>query len=88
MATKDDGTEPTTKDKLTQALDPRLRPVQMTLEEAMAFISNRVYEATAIIEQLEGAGLISGNGHHARQKLAGLAAEEIKKRWLGQKTGN
>ena len=78
--------DPKNIDALQKALDPRTRPVQMTLEDAQHEIQRRVYEATAIIEQLEGAGLLSGNGHHARQKIAEVASEEIKKRWIGPRT--
>ena len=51
------------------------------LEEACAEISREVYKATAVLERLETEGLITGNGHHARQLLARTAADEIRKRW-------
>jgi len=76
------------KDELEKALDPRLHPVQMTREAAESLITTHVYEATALLEQLEAAGLISGNGHHARQKLAQLAALEIRERWTGSNPEN
>jgi hypothetical protein len=53
----------------------------MTLEQAVAEISNSVYEATRLIEILEGKGKIRGNGHHARQNIAVLAEMEVKDRW-------
>jgi hypothetical protein len=53
----------------------------MTREQAEAEISKAVYEATAIFERLEGQGLIMGNGHHARQKLAQAAVEDLRSRW-------
>lgn len=40
------------------------------LEKALADISNEVYAASGMIEQLEHEGKISGNGHHKRQELA------------------
>jgi len=56
---------------------------QMTLKEAEAEVSKAVYEATAIFEHLEGQGLLVGNGHHARQKLAQIAVEDLRSRWKG-----
>lgn len=55
----------------------------MTLEDACVEISNAVYESTAILERLEGQGHLLGNGHHARQKLAAAAVEDLKSRWKG-----
>jgi phosphotransacetylase len=54
---------------------------RMTLAEAQAEISCTVYAATALLERLETEGLILGNGHHARQKLAQMAADDLKARW-------
>lgn len=53
----------------------------MTLEEIQEIIEMNVYEATAILEKAEQAGLCWGNGHHARQKLAKIAAAEVATRW-------
>lgn len=53
----------------------------MDFETAQAQIENAVYEATRFLEELEHAGKIQGNGHHARQKVAEFAAEELKSRW-------
>ena len=53
----------------------------MTLEEAQLAINRAVYEASKLVETLEHAGKCVGNGHHARQKLAGIAAEEVAARW-------
>jgi phosphotransacetylase len=55
----------------------------MTLEEAQAKIQNEVYAATLILEKLEVAGLVTGNGHHMRQKVAAFASEMVKERWTG-----
>lgn len=71
------------KKDLSVLMDPRTRPVQMTLEQAAARISNEVYNATALVEQLEGAGLIRGNGHHIRQKMAAMCEELFRERWNG-----
>jgi len=56
---------------------------QMTLKEAEAEVSKAVYAATKIFEDLEAQGVILGNGHHARQKLAALAVEDLRSRWKG-----
>lgn len=55
----------------------------MTLEMAANEISNAVYLATGLIEKLERAGKVNGNGHHARQHLAKVAEEEMRMRWRG-----
>ena len=47
---------------LDEAMDPRLSPAQMTLDDARSELSNAVYAATEIIERLEAAALIAGNG--------------------------
>lgn len=54
----------------------------MSLEDAQASISAAVYAATALLEVLEHAGKCSGNGHHARQVLAGMAEAELASRWM------
>jgi len=103
---------PTNRELLSKALDPRTRPVQMTLDEACAAmeravrdatsiveascqpamhlavslddacaeLSSALYEATELFERLEGAGLIGGNGHHARQRVAAQAVEWLRNR--------
>ncbi len=55
----------------------------MTREDAEAAITNAVYEASQLIETLATCGRCSGNGHHARQKLAELAKQELASRWIG-----
>lgn len=52
----------------------------VTLETAVAEIENAVYEASSLLERLEGVGRLLGNGHHARQKVAAFAAKELKER--------
>jgi len=58
---------------------------EMTLEDACARISASVYQATAIFERLEAAGLVIGNGHHARQKVAEMAVAELRERWRAKR---
>lgn len=58
----------------------------MTVEEAEAAVINSVYEATQLIERLESRGKVVGNGHHARQKLARYAGDELKARWIKHAT--
>ncbi len=45
-------------------------------------LENGIYEATAVFEGLEHAGLIRGNGHHLRQEAARLVAELLDSRWV------
>lgn len=54
----------------------------MSIEDACCHLANAIYKASALIEQLERAGKVSGNGHHARQTLAKQATEELRCRWL------
>ena len=54
---------------------------QMGLETALAEVGNRVYAATAIMEDFENAGKAFGNGHHARQAIALNAQVELLERW-------
>jgi hypothetical protein len=53
----------------------------MTLEQVLADVSNRVYEATRFFEDLEHSGQIWGNGHHLRQQLAEKAQALVLNRW-------
>lgn len=55
----------------------------MTLKEAKTKIANDVYKAALLIEELEHKGLVSGNGHHAAQKIAAFAEADLDKRWIG-----
>jgi hypothetical protein len=71
--------------RLVKALDPRNSPVEMSLRDAEVELSNLVYEATALIERLEGAGLVWGNGHHHRQRVAEFATNLLKESWRGPK---
>ena len=54
----------------------------MSLERAQTLLSNAVYDAAALIEKLEQAGKARGNGHHARQRIAKLACEDLASRWV------
>lgn len=73
---------------LAEAMDPRRRPLNMPLDLADSTLSNRVYEATALFEQLEGAGLVRGNGHHMRQEVCQFACDLLKERWTGPSDPN
>lgn len=59
----------------------------MTLEDASAEISKRVYAATGLIEKLEyckasdGSKRIRGNGHHLRQEISEFAVKLPKENW-------
>ena len=55
---------------------------EMTLERAKSRLSNLVYEAAGLIEKLEQAGKVRGNGHHARQKIAQFAVDDLGSRWI------
>lgn len=54
---------------------------EMTLSDAENAISKSVYAATQLIEQLEYAGRIRGNGHHLRQEIAEFAVKLMRERW-------
>ena len=54
---------------------------ELDVKRARQLIEDRVYEACQLIERLEGVGKISGNGHHARQKLAAIAGDDLERRW-------
>lgn len=54
----------------------------MSRNDAENELSNIVYQATVLLEQLEYAGKIRGNAHHARQAIAKAASEEVKNRWI------
>lgn len=55
----------------------------MILKDAETELSASVYAATKLLEDLEAAGLIDGNGHHARQRIAEMAVDELRSRWRG-----
>jgi hypothetical protein len=55
--------------------------IEITKESASVEISNRVYQAALLFEQLESLGLIQGNGHHLAQKVAEFAKTLLDKRW-------
>lgn len=53
------------------------------LEAACVRLSREVYDATVKhFETLESKKKIFGNGHHAAQKLAAHAVEELRRRWI------
>ena len=47
-----------------------------------AELGNRVYFASRLIERLEQAGLVSGNGHRAAQSISRFAIDELRKQWI------
>lgn len=53
----------------------------MTLQDAEAELSKRVYAATRLIEELEFAGHVRGNGHHIRQEIAAFAVKLLREQW-------
>ncbi len=53
----------------------------MTLDDAVSNLSNRVYDATRIVEELEYAGRFRGNGHHLRQEIAAFAVKLLREQW-------
>lgn len=69
------------RDRFEKALDPRTRPIQLSLDEARGQISTAIYEATALFEQLEASGRVRGNGHHMRQAVAEFATKLLRERW-------
>lgn len=76
------------KNELIEELQESMKKLQaMTLEDASAEISNRVYDATRLIECLEfckandGGKRIRGNGHHIRQDISEFAVKLLKENW-------
>lgn len=60
-----------------------------SLQDACSKISRDTYRAVSKhLESLELKGLIAGNGHHAAQKIAEIAVEELKARWKDQDEGS
>lgn len=59
----------------------------MTIADAKVELSNRIYEAAGLIEELEycvasdGTKRIRGNGHHIRQQIAKFAESLLAERW-------
>ncbi len=54
---------------------------KMDLETAANELSNRIYLAAGLIEDLENFGRLKGNGHHIRQSIALYAETELRRRW-------
>ncbi|MBK8132621.1 MAG: hypothetical protein IPK48_07860 [Gammaproteobacteria bacterium] len=54
---------------------------EMTLSDAENAISKSVYAATRMVEELEYAGRIRGNGHHLRQEISEFAVKLMRERW-------
>lgn len=51
-------------------------------QEYEAELSREVYGASELLERLERKGLLFGNGHHMRQKVATFAVGLLKSRWI------
>lgn len=58
---------------------------KISQKEAELILEQAVYNACLIIEQMENEGRTYGNGHHARQKVAVIAKNELQSRWLPEK---
>lgn len=56
----------------------------MDIDAAAAELSNAVYASTGFLEELEYAGKLRGNGHHARQEVAEAAVKVLRERWEGK----
>ena len=54
----------------------------LTYEQAKAMLENTIYEASELLERLEGAGKVTGNCHHARQNICSYAVAELEQRWV------
>ena len=54
---------------------------EMDLEQTLAFVGNAVYQVATVLERLEDADRIQGNGHHMAQELSARAQGEVIERW-------
>lgn len=54
----------------------------MTEDEAVAIISNMVYQASHLFERLESVRKVRGNGHHMMQQIAESAQNLMRERWV------
>jgi hypothetical protein len=59
----------------------RKEPETINQREAEVELGNRIYQAAIYFEELEGKGLIRGNGHHLAQAVAEYAQTLLKERW-------
>ena len=53
----------------------------MDLETAKVELSNALYLASRIVEDLEYRRKIFGNGHHIRQQISKFGADLLEERW-------
>jgi len=53
----------------------------MDIEKAKTKLSNSIYEASGLFEELESEGRLIGNGHHIRQDLCEFAIKLLEERW-------
>jgi hypothetical protein len=65
-------------------MNPELKEIQATAEQDL---SNLLYQASALIEEMENKGLIVGNGHHARQAITQFGVAELRRRWRDPQPG-
>lgn len=54
---------------------------KMSKTDLEAELSNRVYAAAILLEKMENAGRIVGNGHHKAQTVVARAIEEMRFAW-------
>lgn len=54
---------------------------KMDRESLESELSSRVYKAALLLEQMEDAGFISGNGHHKAQRVADYAVLQMDQAW-------
>ncbi len=59
-------------------------PTGWVWESASTDLEQEVYKASLeVLDNLHKEGLIRGNTHHAAQKIAALAVEDLANRWEG-----
>ena len=59
----------------------RCTELNVNAEDMARDIESAVLDATQVIETLEAAGLIVGNGWHIRQDIAKYAKDKVLERW-------
>lgn len=60
---------------------PRCYVRTLTLRDAQSELSNKLYEASRLLEELEHAGRVLGNGHHMRQHVCAFGEQLLAERW-------
>jgi hypothetical protein len=59
----------------------RAKLAAMTLDDAAVELSNALYKASLLFEELEHAGKVDGNGHHLAQEVCSFGDNLLKSRW-------